>query len=295
LDRLFRGPSQNRNEEETTLGRQVLIDRLGGIKGNHWSAQIGGVSLTDPLGAAESAAAGHSLAWTILIGAAIPVLLTVVLGRVFCSWICPAGLMFELTDKLRRLVPKRYFPGANLSFWRGHKYVLLGTGLLLSFFLGAPLLGLFYPPALLGRETALAVQTWFGGLTKDPIQSGWFALSGISLFLFGIILLEWVVSKRMWCRYLCPGGALYSLLGRKRLLRLKNETSLCTECGECVRVCPMGLNPMRQEFGMECDHCFECLTHCSPGSVQLATGWAERSKNLGRGDESRSVTPTKQG
>jgi ferredoxin len=62
---------------------------------------------------------------------------------------------------------------------------------------------------------------------------------------------------------MCPGGALYGLLGWKRLLRVKLDAKACTGCRDCEPACPMGLNPVTQSASIECDNCGVCLHHCS--------------------------------
>jgi len=278
VDRVLRD-----GQNGTPAEKAALVDNLGQVQGNHWSARVFGVSWTDPLAAFESMSAGHKVTLTVLAGLILPVVLTLVLGRVFCSWICPAGLLFDLADKIRV-----WFPGLkkrrDVAFWRGNKYVLLAVGLAMSFVVGAPLLGLFYPPALIGREIGQAVQSLFAGLGGDTGFVGWFALTGASVFLALLVFVEVFVSRRMWCRYLCPGGAVYSLLGRKRVVGLQN-TSACTGCADCIPACPMGLNPMKNQFGQECDLCLECQTACQPGAIHFQHPLARPEKGL----ENRSV------
>jgi hypothetical protein len=61
------------------------------VRGSVWSADVGPLSLTDPLAAAESSIASKKFPWVLAVGLVIPLLVTLLLGRVFCSWICPAG------------------------------------------------------------------------------------------------------------------------------------------------------------------------------------------------------------
>ena len=84
----------------------------------------------------------------------------------------------------------------------------------------------------------------------------------MSLIILGIAIFEVTVSRRWWCRYVCPGGAIYSLLGWMRLVRVKRVANHCTQCGECVVACPMGLVPMQDLMGVECDNCGLCMSSC---------------------------------
>ncbi len=268
LDNRFRGSSV-KDLEDSTMNREAALAALGKVQGNHWSARLFGVSLTDPLAAAESFYATGTFTVTLLMGMLIPVLATMLLGRVFCSWICPAGLLFEVGDQLRRLL-HRFHAGHSLTFWRGNKHVLLLVGLAMSAVIGLPLLGYLYPPAIVGRESHRLVDFLMTGATVGGV-----ALTAASVLLLGVVLFEVFVSRRAWCRYFCPGGALYSVLGVRRVVRLRNDTDVCTQCSDCVSACPMGLNPMKNKFGGECDLCLECRSACGSRSLKLTLAFGD--------------------
>ncbi len=273
MDRLYHGSGTGETASDPHQSRQETLARLKAIRGNTWSAELYGLSLTDPLAGAESIAAGKKINRALLLGLLIPVVATLLLGRFFCSWICPAGFLFDMADKVRALLAKMRLPLHNTPLWHGNKYVLLVVGLALAGVSSIPLLGFFYPPALVGREIHTAVDSFFGNLAENPQRAGAISLTAISLFLLGIVFVEVFLSRRVWCRCLCPGGALYTLLGAARLVRVKNDHPRCTHCTECVKVCPMGLNPMSHDTpGPECDHCLACLPACAPGSLSLEFG-----------------------
>ncbi len=261
LDERFRG-STAADLASATENRIATLDKLRRIRGNHWSVQLFGVSLIDPLAVLESFYASGTLTKTLIIGLLIPVIATLLLGRFFCSWICPAGLLFEITDKIRTILNHRHAVH-GLTFWRGNKYVLLVVGLAMSAIIGLPLLGYIYPPALVGRESHRMIDFLFASSVSG------IAITGATVVLVGIVLFEVFVSRRAWCRYFCPGGALYSALGLRRVVRLQNQTDICTQCTDCIPACPMGLNPMKNNFGPECDLCLECSSVCQSRSLSL--------------------------
>ncbi|MBI2944769.1 MAG: 4Fe-4S binding protein [Candidatus Wallbacteria bacterium] len=231
---------------------------LDSCKGTHWSMRVLGLDLTDPLAAAEALAASKRVHWPLLLGALVPILLTVLLGRVFCSWLCPANVLFELSGKLRGLLAFAEIPPADVRFSRANKYVLLAVGLAAAAVLGLPFFALVYPPAVLGR----AAHGWI----FQTAAVGSLAVLGL------IVAVELFVSPRWWCRTMCPGGALYALLGALRPLRVRLDAAKCTGCKECVPVCEPGLNPVRESARMECDNCAACIRHCPEDALVFRLG-----------------------
>lgn len=250
---------------------------LAMVRGNTWAAEIFGYSIIDPLAGVESLTSGKAVIGIILGGLCIPVVFTVLFGRVYCPWLCPAGFLFEVNQGIRRLLIKAGLPQKQFHTWRGHKYVLLIVGLVMSSIMTVPLLGYFYPPALIGREVHRAI---FGLMMASEqaeyvTGAGILVITGVSVFMFILFMIELFAAERIWCRSLCPGGALYSILGRFRVIRMKRMESRCTQCTDCVSACPMGLNPMQDQFGMECDNCMTCITYCPDNSLKLTISFKD--------------------
>ena len=221
---------------------------LDSTTGTLWSMKIRGVEFTDPLAAAEAMAASRSMYTPLLFSVLIPVLGTLLLGRVFCSWICPGTLLFEIGHPLRRLLRLAEIPPAEVKFSFKNKYIFLGVGLVCAAVTGLPLFANIYPPAVISR----ILHAWIFGTAFKAM-----------LAVLGLMLLfEVFVSPRWWCRTMCPGGALYGLIGAKRLVRVKVNTQTCTLCRKCHASCPMGLKPEEQCTSLECDNCGVCLGHC---------------------------------
>lgn len=249
--------------------RKALIARARWFYGSAWSARLFGVSLTELLAGAESAAASRGLRWTLLAGLVAPLALSVLLGRVYCSWVCPMGLLSALARRLRSLLVYLELEPLSLELARSDKYVVLGLGLLFALLTGLPLLHHLYPPAIVGRESHALFSAWFDRAEEDLYGVPWNALGGGALFLGVVLLIEAAVAPGFWCRSLCPGGALYSLLGRFRVLRVKRQAAACIDCGRCDYACPMALKPMSDRTGMECDNCGDCIDVCPTPSLSF--------------------------
>jgi len=90
-------------------------------KGTLWSMRLFGVDLTDPLAAAEMLAASRTIHWPLMASIIIPVVLTLLMGRVFCSWICPGYVLLELAGKIRKLLKLADLPPAEGEFSHRNK------------------------------------------------------------------------------------------------------------------------------------------------------------------------------
>jgi ferredoxin-type protein NapH len=221
---------------------------LGAVKGNTWSATLWGLKLSDPLAVAGQTAAGLSIHWPFWLTALIPVGLTLFLGRFYCGWICPATFLYELNTNFAAWLHWAGFKTGNRRFDKRIKYAILAVGLVLSAVSGSVLVAAIYPPAIIGRELYYVVA--LGGFGAGMV------------FFLATLVFDLLVSRRGFCRYLCPGGALYSLIGRYRLLRIRRIVETCNDCGKCNAVCEFELDPLRDGFGQECNNCTACIAIC---------------------------------
>ncbi len=223
-------------------------NELDAIKGTTWSGTFFGLKLSDPLAAAGQVAASLKFYWPFVLTALIPVAFTLVFGRFFCGWLCPATFLYELNTTLGVWLRKAGLRTGNRRLDPRLKYIVLVLGLLLSAASGSIVLAAVYPPAVVGREIYYAIA--LGGF-------------GVGAVFFVVTLLfDLLVARRGFCRYLCPGGALYSLLGRFRPIRIKRIVENCNDCAKCNAVCEFGLDPLRDNFGMECNNCSACIAVC---------------------------------
>lgn len=219
------------------------------VRGSVWTAKAGDLVVSDPLAVADFVAASRALAEPFVLTALIPVLLSLLLGRFYCGWLCPADLLFEAAGRVRRAARIE----TDVTFARSLKYAVLGAGAAAGALFGTQIFAEIYPPRIVSGEIYLFVT--FGAFGAGA----WFFLTLVAFEIF--------VSRRFWCRYVCPGGALFSLLGRFRLVRLKVDPRSCTHCALCNKTCEFGLDVMSGRIGAECNNCGYCIRACAPGSL----------------------------
>lgn len=214
--------------------------------------------------------------------------LTLLLGRVFCGWICPLGTIIDLSDHylFRRVSVKRRVLWPQLKY-----YVLAGTLVAALFSLQLahlfdpiPLLTrtvtfAFYPIAILAHSAGVSGAAATGDVMANMglEQAGrglsalraaqsppvYFGYNLLVLALFVGLLALSAYGRRFWCRNLCGLGALIALLGRYGLLKRRvNEN--CTRCMRCHIECKMSSISEEVEGTVlrECILCWDCVHVC---------------------------------
>lgn len=252
---------------------------LDAIKGNTWSGTFWGLQLSDPLAVAAQSAAARSVYWPFFVTALIPILFTAIFGRFFCGWICPATFLYELNTNLGAWLRWAGLKTGSMHFDRRLKYGVLAVGLVLSALTGSIAVAAIYPPAIIGREIYYAIA--LGGFGAGMI------------FFLGTLLFDLLVARRGFCRYVCPGGALYSLIGRYRLVRIRRIVESCNDCAKCNVICEFGLDPLRDDFGQECNNCTACIAICPTDALDFTISLTDQPYqgpgHLGRRYRGRAV------
>jgi ferredoxin-type protein NapH len=88
---------------------------------------------------------------------------------------------------------------------------------------------------------------------------------GLELGLIGVIIIvEFLIIRRAWCNYICPVGGFLGIFRTSKTMSVsyRKETDQCIKCGECVKACQLGLNPMGTRLYPLCHNCGDCITAC---------------------------------
>ncbi len=190
------------------------------------------------------------------------VLMSLLLKKSFCSWLCPVGAFSEKLWRAGRTLFRRTF---RLPRWadiplRGLKYLLLG------FFV--------YVIAVMSAEALAEFMYTPYGIVADVKMLNFFReISSTALIVITLLALLSMLVQNFWCRYLCPYGALMGLVSLLSPLKIRRDTETCIDCGKCARVCPAELrvDHLVQVRSAECTACMECVAACpAQNALQFA-------------------------
>ncbi len=251
----------------TTVGAELWQLRNWPV---NWFLQM------DPLAAIGTILTTHSLYWPLL-WALGTVVLTIVLGRFFCSWVCPFGSMHHFTGYLAHR-KKSIAEKIRLNKYRKAqkiKYFILIFVLFMAAFpsLSATLqTGLLDPIPLVTRSFNLVLLPVADNTTNIVSATDRFYTGGwVILTIFGAAVLLNLAIPRFYCRFVCPLGALFGILDRFAIWRIGKRKEACSNCKICERNCEGGCEPAQKIKMSECVLCFNCLDDCRDDIIAYQT------------------------
>jgi len=227
-----------------------------GIVGTFYSMRIAGLDVVDPALVLQYYLLTGGAVFSLILAGLIPAVLALLLGKVFCGWLCPFNLMSEFADKIFRRVRRRPAVKPNRNprpfvFW------LIFCGLLLLvFFSGLPLIALASMPGVLSGQAA------------DWVFKGTLGLE--LFFVVLVVTIEVFFKKRFWCNYVCPAGAALALFRFPQTLSVRYNSEKCvqhcaaerTNINICNAACPLHLNPRQKGLYPFCFNCGACVQAC---------------------------------
>ncbi len=185
-----------------------------------------------------------------------------VVGRMPCGWVCPFGYFQELLHKIPS--PKIKLPRL-MSYFR---YVVLATMVVAL-------------PLLVVDDFGYG-QTWFckwmcpagtfeAGIPLMLIKADLRPLIGFMYYwklgLLALFLGWFVLSRRPFCRTMCPLGAIFGLFNKASLFRMAVDDEKCTLCDKCYKDCPVEIKIYESPNSPNCVRCLKCVSSCKFGAI----------------------------
>src|SRR5574344_333525 len=184
-------------------------------------------------------------------------LLTMVMGRFFCGWICIFGLYKDFIYMIGNKVFKiKYKVNKTLDICLKYaKYLVL---------------------ILIISLVWTSIITLPSDIMPWDILMSLFTITNIGTYIIGLIILLLVTIgslfiERFFCRYLCPLGAIFSILSKLRIIKIGKERSVCGLCKACSLNCPMGIDLNNTDLvsSGECINCFRCVGICPKNNAKV--------------------------
>ncbi|MDM7999904.1 MAG: 4Fe-4S binding protein [Dehalococcoidia bacterium] len=180
------------------------------------------------------------------------------LGRFWCGWACPFGLVQDLVSLVRRGRSRDILHLPRVAWV---KFAVLVLVIVLAWVALDTLFCKICPAgSLFGAIPQRFVATDFRFGTFFYVH---LATLGAALVLFLLV-------RRFWCRYLCPMGAVLGLFNPVSILKVEVDSDKCSRCGVCLSVCPASIErPEDIERCTDCTRCGRCMESCPTDAIKI--------------------------
>lgn len=180
-------------------------------------------------------------------------LVSLIVGKSFCSWICPIGFLSECLGELgAKIIRKKIkLPASFDFFFRTFKYIIL----------------LFFIYAIFSMSLSsliIFLDSDYNFMADVKMYYFFANISKFSLLVIAILFVMSIIIRNFWCRYFCPYGALLGFVGLISLIKIKRDTTICVDCGKCSKVCPahIKVTKLNAVISDECNSCSMCIDSC---------------------------------
>lgn len=213
-------------------------------------------------------------------------LLTLLCGRIYCSVICPLGVMQDVVSHLSGLRKKKHYRFSYSPARNVLRYSLLVLFLIATLAGVGSLAALLAPYSAFGRIAHSLLAPLYGW--GNNLLAGWAADQGSYVFahhevwlrswptlvvavvtLVVLFILAWR-SGRTYCNTICPVGTLLGFFSRFSLLRPVINVSKCNSCTLCSRQCKAScIDPAHHRIDYSrCVACMDCIGACKHGAIK---------------------------
>ena len=204
---------------------------------------------------------------------AVILVVTVLIGRLYCSVVCPMGIFQDFVTWISGLLfPKRKFQYRRAANWL--RYIVL------ALFVALMVAGLGSLAALIAPYSAYARMVTNIHGTGLPL-----VIAIVTIVVIGVMSFVW---GRLWCNTICPVGSLLGLVSKYSLFGIRIDTSKCGGCHRCEHKCKaMCIDSENKKVDMSrCVDCFNCIGECKAGAIKFSR-LSKHSRDSREIDDSR--------
>lgn len=230
---------------------------------------------------------------------ALLVVLTLVFGRIYCSVICPLGVMQDIISRLHGIRKKNRFTYSKEKRWLRYGVLvvfvasaLAGVNAVVSLLApyssyGRIASSLMKPVYETGNNVLAAIAERFDSYAFYSVDVWMKSLPTLiiaSVTLVVIAVLAWR-GGRTYCNTVCPVGTILSFLARFSWMKVRIDGSKCVNCGLCTKNCKASAIDFKNHKidYSRCVVCGDCIDKCNKGAISL-------SHSLPRRDEQRQAS-----
>jgi polyferredoxin len=225
-------------------------------------------------------------------------LLTILFGRIYCSVICPMGILQDFIAWFTKRGKKKNKQKRWFAYSKPQtilRYSLLAVCVLcLIFGIAAPLLyldpysnfgriavNLFRPVVVEGNNLVNLIALKFNNydfyhVTIHTITSLSLVIAVTALLIIGVMAL---LRGRLFCNTICPVGSLLGLISKFSVFRVRIDRSKCTGCRLCERACKSQCINSKEKTvdASRCVDCFNCLDRCKTNGIKYGFAYGKNS------------------
>ena len=202
------------------------------------------------------------------------VLMSLVIGKSFCSWFCPIGFLSELIGDFGEKLFKRKIQLPKFLNYplRSLKYLLLGL--------------LFYDVFFLMSSAAIKafLDSPYNQVADIKMFYFFEDISRLSLIVISLLFILSIIIRNFWCRYLCPFGALLGIASLLSPVKIKRNTVSCIDCNLCTKACPSNIkvDKVKTVISDECTSCLNCIDACPVSNTLYLQSVIPPSKRISK-------------
>jgi ferredoxin-type protein NapF len=252
---------------------------------------------------------GHGLAVTAY-GFIAVLALTLLFGRVYCSYICPLGVFQDVTSwcskKVRKKFRFRFAPPKTRL-----RYSILVV-VILSLFTGSIFLvnlldpysnfgrfasDLFRPVYIMGNNVLVKIFEALGSYALYPVtvaKNDPFAFV-VPLVMLALVIWLSVWKGRLYCNMVCPVGTLLGLVSKVSLYKIRMDEDKCNRCGKCMFVCKSQCidSKNREVDFSRCVGCGNCIKACDKNAIRYSLALTSKPEIKGEPAQHRQADVSK--
>jgi ferredoxin len=242
-------------------------------------------------------------------GFLIVILLTVITGRTYCSFLCPLGIGQDMNSRIGGRIKKKFRRYGFKKPFTILRYAILAITMVVTLIWGIYMITLLDPYSIFARfmtyfakPLVIYLNNLLAGifgkfdiytLSNVPVKGFPLIVYSIPAAFFLLVGGLSLTKGRLYCNMICPVGTFLGLISKISLFRIKFDEAGCSRCGRCAIRCKSScIDFLKHDVDVtRCVSCFNCIHTCPDKAISY--GLAEFKKKDKKIDENKQKTDHK--